>query len=79
MTVLSYLHILSYHDLGPPVCFNSHAIADVKFALDGSIFVSVGEGSHWNFDYGDWGQDSLYSIGPGGVRRPSLDGQCAQK
>lgn len=64
---------------GPPICFNTHAISSVKFGLDGSLLISVGEGAHWNFDWGDWGQDSEFSIGPGGVPRPSLDSQCAIK
>lgn len=53
---------------GPPICFNTHAVGSVKFAHDGSLFVSTGEGAHWNFDDGDFGQD-----------QDPWDFECAEK
>lgn len=31
-------------DDGPPICYNTHAIGSVKFGLDGSLLLTVGEG-----------------------------------
>jgi PKD repeat protein len=50
-----------------PVCYNTHAIGSVKFGHDGSLIASIGEGGHWDFDLGDYGQDVIAS-----------DASCAQ-
>jgi glucose/arabinose dehydrogenase len=41
----------------PALCASSHAIGTVRFAHDGSLFVSVGDGAHWEFV--DSGQDVM--------------------
>lgn len=55
---------------GPPVCCNTHAVGSIQFGWDGSLFVSTGEGAHWNFAMGDWGQNALF--------QGSLDPECRQ-
>ena len=54
-----------------------------RFGVDGSLLVSTGEGSHWNFDMGDWGQVALKNILPswwnGPQNTPSLDSLCATR
>ena len=42
---------------GVPICYNTHAVGSVKFGWDGSLFVTTGDGGHWNFDLGDFGQN----------------------
>lgn len=59
---------------GIPICYNTHAIGTVKFAHDGSLFITAGEGklslyiinktyfclgAHWDFDNGDFGQNQM--------------------
>eukprot|EP01114_Cavostelium_apophysatum_P015826 TRINITY_DN4399_c0_g1_i3.p1 TRINITY_DN4399_c0_g1~~TRINITY_DN4399_c0_g1_i3.p1 ORF type:complete len:1600 (-),score=362.71 TRINITY_DN4399_c0_g1_i3:1191-5990(-) len=63
-------------ETGVPLCFNTHALGSMKFGLDGSLFVTTGEGAHWNFDMGDWGQDALLRFDEAGNPIPSLDSQC---
>lgn len=41
--------------------------------------VTTGEGAHWNFDNGDWGQDALVRFDAQGNIIPTLDGECSQK
>jgi hypothetical protein len=55
-------------DDGIPVCFNTHAIGSIKFGHDGSLLITAGEGAHWDFDLGDFGQDLI-----------PTDIQCEQK
>ncbi len=43
---------------GIPVGFNSHTVGDLVFGADGSLFVSTGDGAHW--DFVDYGQDDGY-------------------
>jgi len=43
---------------GIPVGFSSHTVGDLVFGADGSLFVSTGDGAHWNFT--DYGQDEGY-------------------
>jgi hypothetical protein len=40
---------------GFPQCHSSHAVGSVEFGLDGTLFVSSGDGSHW--DRVDWGNN----------------------
>ena len=40
---------------GIPLGSNTHAIGDLAFAGDGTLFVSAGDGAHWEFV--DYGQD----------------------
>ncbi len=67
---------------GIPVGFSSHTVGDLNFGEDGTLFVSAGEGAHWNFV--DYGQDEGYydplfepTFGPdqdiGAFRAQSLD------
>lgn len=67
---------------GPPMCFPSHSIGSVKFALDGTLVVGTGEGAHWdrtdtgeNLDTWDPSCEALF--GPdediGALRAQSLD------
>ena len=44
---------------GIPICFNTHAIGSIKFGHDGSLLITGGEGSHWDFDLGDFGQNQI--------------------
>eukprot|EP01118_Nematostelium_gracile_P003136 TRINITY_DN1356_c0_g1_i4.p1 TRINITY_DN1356_c0_g1~~TRINITY_DN1356_c0_g1_i4.p1 ORF type:complete len:1527 (-),score=390.45 TRINITY_DN1356_c0_g1_i4:27-4607(-) len=63
---------------GVPLCFNTHALGEMFFGNDGSLMVTTGEGAHWNFDMGDWGQDADGRVDPiTGNRAESLDAQCA--
>ena len=67
--VASRLPILGGGDAdGIPCCYNTHAIGSIKFGHDGSLLMTTGEGSHWDFDLGDFGQDVL-----------PTDAQCQQK
>lgn len=43
---------------GIPVGFSSHTVGDLVFGPDGSLFVSAGDGAHW--DFVDYGQDDSY-------------------
>jgi len=61
---------------GVPICFNTHAVGTLKFGLDGSLIMTTGEGSHWNFDMGDWGQDALVRFDAQGNSIPSIDPEC---
>lgn len=63
---------------GPPLCFNTHAVGTLAFGLDASLFVTTGEGAHWNFDVGDFGQDSNFTIPDDQGAAPSLDYQCVE-
>ncbi len=67
---------------GIPVGFSSHTVGDLVFGEDGMLFVSAGDGAHW--DFVDYGQDSGYydplfesMFGPaqdiGAFRAQSLD------
>jgi hypothetical protein len=65
---------------GIPVCYNTHAIGSVKFGLDGSLFITAGEGSHWDFDEGK----PLYYLtnnfsGDFGQDVDPLDPECRQR
>jgi len=61
---------------GVPICFNTHAVGTIKFGIDGSLIATTGEGAHWNFDMGDWGQDALVRFDDQGNQIPSLDSEC---
>jgi len=61
---------------GPVICFNTHALGTLKFGLDGSLIMTAGEGAHWNFDMGDWGQDAIIRFDAQGNTIPSLDPEC---
>eukprot|EP01119_Soliformovum_irregulare_P020380 TRINITY_DN658_c0_g1_i2.p1 TRINITY_DN658_c0_g1~~TRINITY_DN658_c0_g1_i2.p1 ORF type:complete len:1156 (-),score=353.75 TRINITY_DN658_c0_g1_i2:65-3532(-) len=63
---------------GVPTCFSSHSLGDIEFGWDGSLFITTGDGSRWDFQkWGDWGQNSLYSIDPRTNQIiPSLDATC---
>lgn len=52
------------------------AVGSLNFGLDGSLLVTTGEGAHWNFDMGDWGQDALLRFDAQGQPIPSLDNEC---
>src|SRR5512139_3269752 len=49
-------------DDGPPICYNTHALGALHFGLDASLIISTGEGAHWNFDVGDWGQNAAFTV-----------------
>lgn len=64
---------------GPPACYNTHAAGTIKFANDLTLMVTTGEGAHWNYDWGDWGQNGFVDIGPAGTEIPSFDHLCEQR
>ncbi len=39
------------------ICFNTHALGQVRFGLDGSLIIATGEGAHWDIPQGDYGQN----------------------
>ena len=39
------------------VCGNSHTVGDLAWGLDGTLFVSSGDGAHWEWD--DDGTDKI--------------------
>lgn len=41
--------------------------------------VTTGEGAHWNFDNGDWGQDALVRFDAQGNSISTLDPECAAR
>jgi PKD repeat protein len=62
---------------GVPICYNTHALGQCVFGHDGSLLLTTGEGSHWNFDMGDWGQPAIGRLNPlTGNYSASLDAGC---
>jgi len=64
---------------GPPICYNTHALGAMHFGLDASLIVTTGEGAHWNFDVGDWGQNAAFTVIAENVTAESLDPECDER